>query len=194
MKISKNKFVSTEYELFVDGENGGELELMERATKEQPMRFVFGIGMMLQKFEDNLIGLEAGSKYEFTIEADDAYGDYLEENIIDLDRSIFEINGKLDDEVIFAGNIVPLVDSEGNRLNAQILDVNSSYVKVDLNHPLAGETLHFKGKILEVRDSTEQDLNEFLGYGKCSGCGNDCGDNHECDSEHDSHHCGCKCN
>jgi FKBP-type peptidyl-prolyl cis-trans isomerase SlyD len=186
MKISTNKFVSTEYELFVDGQNEGELELMEKATKEHPMRFVFGIGMMLQKFEDNLAGLEAGSKYEFTIDVDDAYGEYLEENIIDLDRSIFEINGKLDDEVIFAGNIVPLVDSEGNRLNAQILDVNSEYVKVDLNHPLAGETLHFKGKILEVRDSTEQDLNEFLGCGKCSGCGDDC------DSEHDSHHCGCK--
>lgn len=76
MKISTNKFVSTEYELFVDGQNEGELELMERATKEQPMCFVFGIGMMLQKFEENLIGLEAGSKYEFTIDVDDAYGEY----------------------------------------------------------------------------------------------------------------------
>jgi FKBP-type peptidyl-prolyl cis-trans isomerase SlyD len=192
MKITTNKFVSTEYELFVGGQNDGELELMERATKEQPMRFVFGIGMMLKKFEDNLMGLEVGNKYEFTIPVDEAYGEYSDENVIDLDRSIFEINGKLDDKVIFAGNIVPLMDAEGNRLNAQVLDVNNTYVKVDLNHPLAGETLHFKGEVLEVRESTEQDLNEFLGHDGC-GCGDDCG----CDHEHasgDHHDCGCGCN
>ncbi len=189
MKISTNKFVAAEYELFVDGQEGQELELMEKATKEQPMRFVFGIGMMLKAFEENIQDLEVGSKFDFTIPMEEAYGDYAEENIIDLDRSIFEIDGKVDDQVIFPGNIVPLMDSEGNRLNAQILDVNNSFVKVDLNHPLAGENLHFKGEVLEVRESTEEDLNNLLGHSGC-GCGDDCG----CDDHGSDHECGCGCN
>ncbi len=190
MKITDNKFVATSYELFVDGENDGELELMERATNEQPMKFVFGVGMMLKKFEENLFGLEEGQNYEFTIPVEEAYGEYLDENVIDLDRSIFEIDGKLDEKVIFAGNVVPLMDSEGNRLNAQIAEVTATHVKVDLNHPLAGENLHFKGSILEVRKSSEQELVELLG-GPSGGCGCDsgcgCGDS---DDKHD-HGGGC---
>lgn len=50
MKIEINKVVNAEYELYVDGENG-ELELMERATPEQPLNFIYGVGMMLPKFE-----------------------------------------------------------------------------------------------------------------------------------------------
>ena len=199
MKIKDNQFVAAAYELFVDGEKEGELELMERATEEQPMKFIFGVGMMLKKFEENLFGKETGDKFEFSIPVNEAYGEYIDENVLDLDRSIFEIDGKLDERIIFAGNVVPLMDSEGNRLNAQVVEVTSSHVKVDLNHPLAGENLHFKGSILEVRKSSEKELVELLGGGEggcgcgSGGCGSDdCGPDHE----HSGGGCGsgCGCN
>lgn len=195
MKINENKFVATSYELFVDGDNDGEMELMEKATSEQPMKFIFGVGMMLKKFEDNLYGLEEGQQYEFTIPVEEAYGEYLDENVLDLDRSIFEIDGKIDERIIFAGNVVPLMDSEGNRLNAQVVEVTNSHVKVDLNHPLAGENLHFKGSILEVRKSSEKELVELLGGGGGCGCGSggcgsdDCG----CESDEKDGGCGSGC-
>ena len=68
MKITANKSVSAEYELYVDGETEGELELMERATAEQPLSFIYGVGMMLPKFEENIFGLATGDKFDFTIE------------------------------------------------------------------------------------------------------------------------------
>jgi len=177
MKITTNKFVSAEYELYVNAEvENGELELMERATTEQPLTFVFGLGMMLPKFEEGIFGLSVGDVFEFTIQNEDAYGPYVDENIIDLERSVFEIDGKLDTEMIFEGNVVPLMDTEGNRMNAEILSVDAEKVKVDLNHPLAGETLHFKGKILEVRDATEQELATIMG----GGCGCGCNDADDC--------------
>ncbi len=186
MKITNNKFVSAEYELYVDGANGnGELELMERATSEQPLTFIFGIGMMLPKFEENLLGLSAGDTYEFTIQNEDAYGPYVDEYVIELDRSVFEVDGKFDDEMVREGNVVPLMDTEGNRMNAQVVSVTSDKVTVDLNHPLAGENLHFKGKVLEVRDATEQELAALMGGG-CS-CGCDCNDD-DCGG-----HCGGGC-
>jgi len=200
MKITADKSVSAEYELYVDGEVEGELELMEKATAEQPMSFIYGVNMMLPKFEENLFGLQAGDKFEFTISSDDAYGDYDDESVIDLDRSIFEIDGKLDEEMIFEGNVVPLMDNEGNRVNAQVVTVTDSHVTVDLNHPLAGENLHFKGSVLEVREPTEKELAALTGGGCGCGCGDGgcddescgCGDNEEKNSS--SCGCGCGCN
>ena len=175
MKITNNAVVNAEYELYVDGENG-ELELMERATSEQPLNFIYGIGMMLPKFEQNLNGLETGDSFDFTISNEEAYGPYDDEAVIELERAVFEIDGKLDEEMVFEGNVVPLMDSEGNRLQAQVVSVNDTHVTVDLNHPLAGENLHFKGKVLEVREATEEELNALLGGGGGCGCGGNCGD------------------
>jgi len=174
MKITANKAVSAEYELYVDGETEGELELMEKATSEQPLSFVYGLGMMLPKFEENLFGLEVGDKFDFVINTEDGYGEYDDESVLDLDRAIFEIDGKLDEEMIYEGNVVPLMDNEGNRINAQVVTITDTHVKVDLNHPLAGETLHFKGSVLEVREASEKELEALMGGGCGSGCG--CGD------------------
>ena len=197
MKITNNAVVNAEYELYVDGENG-ELELMERATSEQPLNFIYGIGMMLPKFEQNLNGLETGDSFDFTISNEEAYGPYDDEAVIELERAVFEIDGQLDEEMVFEGNVVPLMDSEGNRLQAQVVSVNDTHVTVDLNHPLAGENLHFKGKVLEVREATEEELNALLGGGGgcgCGGnCGDGCGDDCGCDDDHNhSHGCGCGC-
>jgi FKBP-type peptidyl-prolyl cis-trans isomerase SlyD len=192
MKITVNKSVSAEYELYVDGETEGELELMEKATLQQPLSFIYGSGMMLPKFEENLFGLEDGDKFEFTINNEDAYGFYDDEKVIDLDRSIFEIDGKLDDEIIFEGNVVPLMDSDGNRINAQIVTISDALVKVDLNHPLAGENLHFKGSVLEVREATEKELAAIMND-DC-GCGNgSCGSSCSCSDEDDEMSAGCGC-
>ncbi|OIP83382.1 MAG: peptidylprolyl isomerase [Porphyromonadaceae bacterium CG2_30_38_12] len=195
MKITANKSVSAEYELYVDGENSSELELMEKATAEQPLNFIYGVGMMLPKFEENIFGLATGDKFDFTIGMEDAYGAYEDENVMDLDRSIFEIDGKLDSEVVYEGNVVPLMDNEGNRVNAQVVSVNETHVKVDLNHPLAGETLHFKGSVLDVREATEKELAALTGGGGCGcgsgGCGDGgCGDG-SCSTDEADDACGC---
>lgn len=174
MKIKPQTVVDAEYELYVDGENG-QSELMERATPEKPLNFIYGVGMMLPKFEEYLTDLEIGSNFDFTLTSEDAYGEYDDEAIIDLDRSVFEISGKLDEEMIFEGNVVPLMDNEGNRVQAQIVSIDEKHVRVDLNHPLAGETLHFKGKILNTREATQDEINALFGSGGC-GCDDDgCG-------------------
>lgn len=105
MTISDKKFVGVSYDLFVGGEDG-KPELMEKATAERPLKFTFGLGMMLDKFEDNLKGLSVGDKFNFTINSEDAYGDYEDERIIDLDKSIFVVDGAFDGESIAEGKLV----------------------------------------------------------------------------------------
>jgi FKBP-type peptidyl-prolyl cis-trans isomerase SlyD len=193
MSIQNNKMVSVTYDLYVGGENE-EPELMEQATAQNPLTFCFGIGMMLAEFEKNLHGLKVSDTFDFKIDSKDAYGEYDDENLVDLPREIFEVDGKLDENMVFVGNVVPLMDSDGTRINAQVVEISDKTIKVDFNHPLAGETLHFKGSVLEVRDATEQELASFMGggcSGGCSGCGGGCGDDH--DAEGSSCGCGGDC-
>ena len=119
---------------------------------------------------------------------------------------IIEIDGKLDEEMIFEGNVVPLMDNEGNRVNAQVVTISDTHVTVDLNHPLAGENLHFKGSVLEVRDATEKEIASLTGGCGCGcdekGCGDgNCGEGGCNDSACDCGEktekvsaCGCGCN
>jgi FKBP-type peptidyl-prolyl cis-trans isomerase SlyD len=175
MKISVNKLVSVDYELYIDGE-ASELELFEKTSPEQPMNFIFGVGMMLPKFEEKLFGLQAGDKFDFSIDQNEAYGEYIDENVIELERSVFETDGKLDETMIFAGNIIPMNDSEGNGYQAEVVSVTPTNVTVDLNHPLAGETLHFKGQILDIHEPTSEELTALMGGcgGGCHQCSEDC--------------------
>lgn len=182
MTISDRKFVAVSYDLFVGGEDG-EPELMEKAPADHPLKFTFGLGMMLDKFEENLKGLSVGDKFDFTIDSEDAYGDFEDERILDLDKSIFMVDGEFDSESIAEGKLVPMMDTEGNRMNGIVLEVTEDKVKMDFNHPLAGENLNFKGEVLEVRDATEEEIAVVLNQHNCGGCSGSCGDcSSDCDS------------
>ncbi|MDR2954654.1 MAG: FKBP-type peptidyl-prolyl cis-trans isomerase [Prevotella sp.] len=172
MKISTNKFVALSYDLNV-GENE-ERELMERATAENPLEFIYGTNSMLEAFEKNLHGLGEGDSFDFILSPDEAYGEYDDEAIVDLPRHIFEQDGKINEDVIFEGNTVPMMDTNGNRLNGSIVEVGNDTIKMDFNHPLAGETLNFSGKVLNVRESTPEEIAALLAPQGC-GCGGSCG-------------------
>lgn len=185
MKIEKNTIVTTTYKLYV-GE-GSERELMEETSVENPLMFAFGVNMMLPKFEEHLEGLSVGDKYSFTIPCADAYGEYDEDNFRDLPMNIFVgEDGKLDEQIIFKGNVVPLITSDGQHINAQVVEVKSDAITMDFNHPLAGEDLHFEGEIIAIREATEADLAAMKGGCGC-GCG-DCGSDCDCGDHGD---CGC---
>ena len=191
MKIEANKFVAVTYDLHV-GE-GDERELMEKATREVPLKFIFGTGAMLPAFENGLNVLEVGDKFSFTLEPADAYGEYVEEHVLDLPKNIFEVNGKFDAEMIKEGNTVPMMDSNGNRMNGSVLEVKEDVVVMDFNHPLAGETLHFDGEVIDVHEPTAEEIKALTapagGCSGCSGCGGGCGDG-ECG---DGEGCGSGC-
>ena len=182
MKISANKYVSVTYDLHV-GE-GDDRELMEQATQERPLNFIFGIGMMLPDFEKGLEGLEQGDSFDFVLPPDKAYGDYNQDYVVDLPKDLFLVNGKFDADTVVEGATLPMMDSEGNRMNGSVLEVKDDCVVMDFNHPLAGETLHFKGKVIDVHEATAQEIADFTarrdgGCGGCGGgcdkCGSDCG-------------------
>ncbi|MBQ9202128.1 MAG: FKBP-type peptidyl-prolyl cis-trans isomerase [Bacteroidales bacterium] len=182
MKIEDKKFVALSYDLYVGGEDGSEPELMEKATEERPLTFVFGMGMMLDAFEAQLKDLAQGDSFDFVLPCAQAYGEYMEEHVAQLPKSIFEIDGKFDSQRIAVDQTVPMMTAEGQRLDGIVLEVGDEYVKMDFNHPLAGEDLHFIGKVLEVRESTDEEMEQLLHpcQGGCQGCQGGCDNDEGC--------------
>ena len=192
MKVEKQKVVTLQYDLYVDGENGQE-ELMEKATAEAPLVYCHGEGMMLPAFEQNMKGLQEGESFDFRIPCQEAYGEYDDEGVLTLDKKMFfNGDGEFDSERVYVGAIVPMNTADGQVINAQIAEITKENVTIDLNHPLAGENLHFVGKVLNLRDVTEGEL-KALHHRGCGGCGGHCNDG-DCGGNCQEGGCGnCSC-
>lgn len=193
METAENKYITVAYRLYTM--ENGEKELFEEAKAEHPFQFISGLGTTLEDFETQVSDLAKGDKFEFTIVADRAYGAYDEQHVIELPKHIFEIDGKFDNEHIKEGNIVPLMTSDGQRVNASVVEIKPDVVVVDLNHPLAGADLIFEGEVIENRPATNEEIQELVkmmsgeGCG-CDSCGSGCGD-HGCGDHECGDGCGC---
>lgn len=189
MKIEEKKVVTLQYDLYVDGENGKE-ELMEKATIDAPLVYCHGEGMMLPAFEQHMAGLSENDTFDFCIACQDAYGEYDDDGVLTLDKKMFyNGDGEFDSERVYVGAIVPMNTVDGQIINAQIVEISADHVTIDLNHPLAGENLHFVGKVLNIREITEGEL-KALHHRGCGGCHGKCGD---CESSCGGD-CGGECN
>jgi FKBP-type peptidyl-prolyl cis-trans isomerase SlyD len=165
MEITKDKVVSITYELRKDDAEG---EVVEQVTSENPLTFLFGAGGMLPKFEENLGGMKVGDAFKFGLNSEDAYGPIVENAVVDVPLDVFKVDGVIDQNMLQIGNMVPMMDNSGNRLNGQIQEINDTAVKMDFNHPMAGKNLFFAGSVTEVRDATEEELSHGHVHGSAN--------------------------
>lgn len=182
MKVAANTVVTMTYVLHRETVDG---EVIQEVKKDKPFEAVFGHGMLLPKFEENLAGKEPGDTFAFGLTPKEGYGEPSKENIIEVDKNIFIENGKLNEELCRVGAQVWFNTNNGP-VSGKILNIGLEKVTVDFNHELAGVPLYFTGEILDVRMVSEKDFD--------MGCG--CGCEHDdchCGDEHDDCDCGCHC-
>lgn len=163
MKIGKNKVISMTYILSKENIHG---ELIQEVTKDKPFVVLFGAGSLLPKFEENLSGLSVGDSFGFSLSSADAYGEKSDEAIADLDISIFEDNGEIDYNFLKIGANIPMQNENGHHLNGHVLEIAERTVKMDFNHPLAGQSLYFTGEILDIRDASAEELSHGHVHGE----------------------------
>ena len=157
MQIGLNKVVGVTYKLH-SNKQGAEKAFVEEADTNNPLVFLFGVGSMIPDFEMNLNGKSLGDDFEFSVVAANAYGIFDAESVVRMPMDMFKVDGVIDMELIKIGNVLPLVDGEGNRMMAKVEGVEGDSVILDFNHPLAGHDLHFTGKVIEVREASETEL------------------------------------
>ncbi|MDR0814532.1 MAG: FKBP-type peptidyl-prolyl cis-trans isomerase [Bacteroidales bacterium] len=176
MNISKNKVVSLSYELRIDGTDG---EIIETVVADRPLTFLYGGGNLLPAFERNIDRLKTGDVFSFLLKCDEAYGQALDEALVEIPISAFVVDGEIDNDLLVEGNAIPMTDSQGNHLNGIVAEVKEETVLMDFNHPLAGDDLYFSGTVVDVREATAEELEFGVSGGSCSsGSCDDC-------------HCGC---
>ncbi|MGN7204888.1 FKBP-type peptidyl-prolyl cis-trans isomerase [Pedobacter sp. SAFR-022] len=152
MTIKPNTVVSLTYELHTTNAEGQQV-FVEKADEQNALVFMYGTGMMLPKFEEHLAGLNAGDDYSFELTAEDGYGAIDPGAFADLPKEMFK-----EVDLPAVGDIIPLQDNEGNHFRAGVTGVHEDSISVDLNHPMAGKNLIFSGKILTVREATQEEL------------------------------------
>lgn len=175
-KITPGKYAEITYDLYtVDDE--GKAKLVHQVDAENPERLVFGVTEgMIEPLEKALDGLAVGDSFSVNVTADESFGPHDPEKIVTLEKEIFLIEGKFDSDRIFVGAAVPMMTAEGFRITGIVTAVTDNAVTMDFNHPLAGRNLRFDGKVLTVREATEEELHPVQGCGGCNGGGCDsCG-------------------
>jgi FKBP-type peptidyl-prolyl cis-trans isomerase SlyD len=157
MPIAQNNVVFISYQLAFPDENG-QPDVVEIVDDKEPMVFIHGLSGLPEAFEKNLLGLNEGDTFDFSISAEDAYGNVDPNAIIQLPKSIFQAEGQTADDILQIGNFIPMTDDQGNRMQGLVVAIEGESVTMDFNHPLAEKTLMFQGKILKIREATPDEI------------------------------------
>jgi FKBP-type peptidyl-prolyl cis-trans isomerase SlyD len=157
MTIESNKVVSLVYALSVDDEQGDKM-LVETVEKDDPMVFLYGQSGLPEKFEENIAGLQEGDNFQFSLDPENGFGYYNEDAVVMMPTDVFQVDGKVDSQMLQVGNVIPMADGDGNRLQGKVLEVNKEGVLMDFNHPLAGMNMHFEGQVVGVRNASSEEL------------------------------------
>ncbi|MBD2792072.1 peptidylprolyl isomerase [Xenorhabdus szentirmaii] len=168
MKVAKDLVVSLAYQ--VRTEDG---VLVDESPVSAPLDYLHGRGSLISGLEKALEGREAGERFDVSVEANDAYGQY-DDNLVQ--RAPKEVFVGVDDIEV---GMRFLADTDQGPIPVEITAIEGDEVVVDANHMLAGQNLKFNVEIVAIREATEEELAHGHVHGQ-GGCG---------DHEHEEHGC-----
>lgn len=170
-KVQNGDYVQVHYEGTL--ENG---KMFDSSRGGQPLEIKVGEGQLIEGFEEALMGMKVDETKKFTLSPDKAYGERDESLERSFERS--QMPPEMDPKV---GDTVALHTAQGHRVPVQIKSVDDQKVVVDLNHPLAGETLNFDIEVVGISEKPTQEAGCGCGCGThgenpsnptdCGGCG-----------------------
>jgi FKBP-type peptidyl-prolyl cis-trans isomerase SlyD len=184
MTIGDNKAAVLAYKIQLDNTSG---EVLEQVNIETPRTIIFGKGTILPSFESGLKGLKAGEKFVFTIAPENAFGLYRDDQIIELSKENFMVDGTLREDLLKVGTIIPMTDENGHHFEGKVKSVSETMVEMDFNHSLAGKSLLVSGEVISIREATEEEMTS-----NAHSCGDCCDEKDSCcDGGGHHHHGGC---
>lgn len=163
------KFVAYSYKLYNDADGS----LLFETPADAPDVMVYGVS---QEVVPGLVAamkdLGAGDRFDVTLPPQAAFGERYDDNVVTLEKQIFERDGELAEEVK-VGALLPMMTAEGFQITGKVTEIGADTVTMDFNHPFAGLTVRYEGEVREVREATPEELKPARG---CCGCHGGCGD------------------
>lgn len=143
MAIEKGKKVKIEYEGSL--ENGEVFDSSEKHGK--PLEFTVGENQVIPGFENQVIGMEKGQEKTIKISPEEAYGEKKPELVQKIPKTQVPAEQA---SKIQKGMVLGLNAPDGRQVPVMVTDVDDEGITLDMNHPLAGKTLNFKIKVVDV--------------------------------------------
>ncbi len=144
MPVKKGDKIKVEYE--------GKLEdgtVFDSSSKHgHPLEFEVGSGQLIPGFDNAVLGMDMGDEKEITLNPTEAYGEFNESLIRKFPKEQIPSEQELE-----VGMTLGVQLPNGAKLPAKVTEVSDSEVTIDLNHALAGKTLIFSIKVVELENS-----------------------------------------
>lgn len=153
-KITDGQVVSLNYVLTVDG------EILAQTEAGDPMEYLHGAQEILPGLEAALTGRQEGDKFSVTLDPEDAYGEYDEDDVEEIDRADIPNVEELE-----IGMVVEVEDEDGYAYMAQVQDIGPKVVVLDFNPPLAGKVLTYDVEVIGMREATAEELEHGHAHG-----------------------------
>jgi peptidylprolyl isomerase len=119
--------------------------VFDSSTEREPLEVTLGAGQVIPGVDQALAGMAPGDDKKVTVAADQAYGPHRDELIHEVGRERLSPEMKVE-----VGDRLEGTDANGRRLHLTVVEVSDQAVKLDANHPLAGEELTFDLKLVEI--------------------------------------------
>ena len=145
--ITDGKVVSLSYVLTVDG------QVVSQTEADEPLEYLHGAENIIPGLEAALTGKRVGDKINVTLAPDDAYGEYDEDEIEEIDRDEMP-----ESEILEEGMLVEVEDEDGFVYVATVTELSDDTVVLDFNPPLAGKTLTYDVEVLHIREANDDEI------------------------------------
>lgn len=155
MKIVKGSVVGLDYSLHL-----GDGQVVDASEPDEPLTYLHGEGQIVPGLESALEGLDVGENRKVVVAPGEGYGEHDPRGIQEVPRGAFPPG--FDPQV---GMELTAEGPSGEPVPFSIREVKPASVVIDLNHPLAGKTLHFDVTVREVRAATAEELEHGHAHG-----------------------------
>lgn len=130
-------------------------EVFDTSEGQEPIVFEVGAGQIIPGFEDAIVGLSEGESTQVTLPPAEAYGERQE----DFTQAV-PIEEFGEELTVDEGDMITMQTPDGQIVPATIVEITDDTVVLDMNHPLAGETLTFDITVVEI--GAEQPMPDFV--------------------------------
>jgi len=143
--VTEGKNVSLEYTLTLDDKS-----VVESNVGKQPLTYTHGTRQIVPGLEKALEGLAVGDTKEVTVAPADGYGEKDPEALQEVQKQL------IPPDALVVGSRLQGKAPDGHMVYPQVAEIKDDTVVLDFNHPLAGKTLHFDVKILDIKQEPPQ--------------------------------------
>ena len=146
MEITDARVASIHYTLTDD-----EGQVIDKSPESQPLSYFHGAGNIVPGLEKALAGKQAGDSLKVDVKPEEGYGPRREEMVQNVPRTAFQGVEKIEPGMQFHAQ------TANGPLMVTVVEAGDEQVRIDGNHPLAGQTLHFDVTVDDVREATEEE-------------------------------------